>query len=170
MGKKSKNKKTNTKPISAAVNSTNSKELKDILPEFEGDISKPEGQLHENEVQKRIDIAAALETGRKEVIFVVTRLEFMKVEVLEANNCQSPVMAIISDTFINHMHIAPIAVVSWTPHDISVLCSGLKNPWGSLTQCDCCSHPHRLSAYNCCCSPPYFLDNYRPNLLHLDQS
>ena len=131
MGKKSKNKKTNTKPISTAVDSADSKELKDILLEFEGDIWKLEGQLRENEVQKRIEIAAALEMGRKEGYicgYQDVRLEFAKAEVPKANDHQLPATTTIGDPFISHMCVAPIAVVSRTPRDISVLCSGLKNP------------------------------------------
>ena len=90
MGKKTKNKKKNhptdlipnilhsadvptslaarsSKHITASViNSTETKELMEVIFEFEGYISKLENQLRENEVQRKLEVAATLETGREE--------------------------------------------------------------------------------------------------------
>ena len=134
-GEIKKQKKTKT---IATADSAGSKELKDILFEFEGHISKLEKQLWEKEAQKQIEVAAALEMGRKEGYihgYEESRLELAKA----APGADCPWE---NDTLVGH--------IASQPHNISALYSGSRNPWGSLTRCYCCSHPPNWPVCYCC--------------------
>ena len=167
MGKKTKNRKTKTNPTSAAVNSTNM-ELTDILFEFEGQISKLENQLWESELQRKLDAATALETGREEgyICGCQEKLEVAKKIWEDADMSHTNFMTFANDDTSDGS--VPVHSATQPAHmscDISILHLGKWNPQNSISQRHCQSHPHMSSA----CLPPnsfhYIMDNYNPNTI-----
>ena len=122
MGKKAKNRKKIKNSIPATF------ELEEIL---QARILKLEYQLREIKVQKEAEIAAALETGRKEGYRLgrQERLEAVKkqVEIAETDmsNC---------DTVTRPVTVLLTMPVIRAPREMSALCSGSQNPWGSLSR------------------------------------
>src|SRR5882762_5694577 len=115
MGKKTKNRKKIKNMIPAAVNSEDPQEV------LEAHISKLEGQLHEIEIQKEAEIAATLETGRKEgyILGCQERLEAARqvVDIAGSMSCQ------LSTSFTGGTDTKSTAIASAirTPRDITAL-------------------------------------------------
>ena len=151
---KTKKKKTATNLISTAADSAGSKELKDILFEFEGQISKLENQLRESEVQKNVEIAAALETGKKEgyILGCQKRLDVARQAVDIAGDTSHRTSATFTNTKTpdGPALVLSIAQLTHMPRDMSALCSGQLNPWASLSRRHRRSHPRSSSV----CLPP----------------
>jgi hypothetical protein len=160
MEKKTKNRKKikNTKP--AAVDP---EEPWEVLQEH---ISKLEGQLHEIAVQKEVEIAATLETGKKEgyILGCQERLETARqvVDITGDVSCQlSMTFTGDANTNTKSTTILLIASAICTPHEVTTLQSSSPNPWGSLSWRHRHSHP-------CKPSPPvhhhpfcYTMDNHK---------
>ena len=137
---KTKKKKTATNPIFTAADSASSKELKDILFEFEGQILKLENQLHESEVQKNVEIAAKLEMGKEGYILgCQERLDVVRqaVDITGDMSHQTSVMFTNTKTSDGPTLVLSIVQPTHMPHNMSALCSGQQNPWASLSQRHC---------------------------------
>src|SRR5882762_3140953 len=125
MGKKTKNRKKIKNAIPAAVNS---EDLQEVL---EAHISKLEGQLCEIEIQKEVEIAAALEMGRKEgyILGCQERLEAVRqvVDIAGSTSCQ------LSTSFTGDTDTKSTTIASaiCTPRDLTALHPDSRNPWGS---------------------------------------
>jgi hypothetical protein len=136
MGKKSKNRKKIKNSIPATFNP------EEVL---QARILKLEYQLCEIEVQKEAEVAATLEMGRKEGYHLGCQ------ERLEAvRNVQVEV----AETDMSNRHVVtrPVAIlltmpVIRAPRETSILHSGSQNPWGSLSQQHCRSHPCKPSIH-----------------------
>jgi hypothetical protein len=171
MGKKTKNKKKNhpTDPVpsmphspdvptslaarsskhvtASATNSTETKELMEVIFEFEGYISKLENQLRENEVQRKLEVAAALETGREEGYTrgCQERLEVIRKQLEDVADADTSRRTSVTSENANTSN-SPIPVLSvaqsiHVSRDILILRSGQRNPWSSLSRRHRRSHP-----------------------------
>ena len=127
MGKKTKNRKKIKNSIPTTF------DLEEVL---QARILKLEYQLHEIEVQKEAEIAAALETGRKEG-YILGRQER-----LEAAR-----------------QVVDITGTIRAPRDITALHSDSRNPWGGLSWRHRRSHPHKPSA--CIRHHPFYTTDNR---------
>jgi flagellar biosynthesis/type III secretory pathway protein FliH len=120
MGKKTKNKKINKNLIPAT---TDSAVLNNILFEFEAHISKLEGQLREIEAQREAEIAAALESGRKEghIKGCQERLEAVRqaVDVTGADTSRQLPATFTTNPVTGSITILPSASASYILHEIS---------------------------------------------------
>ena len=147
MGKKAKNKTKNKNLIPATTKSACSKE---VLFEFEAHISRLEGQLHKIELQKEVDIAAALEMGRKEgyILGCQEKVEAARqaVDVADADTSRQLPATFTTDPVTGSTTILPIAPAN-IPREIPALQSSSPNPWGSLSRQHRHSHPHKPSAH-----------------------
>ena len=116
MGKKTKNRKKIKNSIPATF------EPEEVL---QARILKLECQLREIEVQKEAEIAAALETGRKEGYHLgrQERLEAVKKQVeiaeMDTSNC---------DAVTRPVTVLLTTPVICAPRKMSALCSGSQNP------------------------------------------
>jgi hypothetical protein len=138
MGKKSKNRKKTKSSIPATF------DLEEVL---QAQILKLEYQLREIKVQKEAEIAAALETGRKEGYHLgrQERLEAarnVQVEVVETDTSNR-------DVVTRAVAVLPTMPVIRAPRETSVLHSGSQNPWGSLSRRHRRSHPCKPSVHIC---------------------
>ena len=193
MGKKTKNKKKNhpTDPIpniphsvyvptsltacsskhitASTINSTKTKELMEVIFEFEGYISKLKNQLQENEVQRKLEVAAALEMGREEGYNrgCQERLEVMRKQledVADANmSRRTSVTSANANTSNSPIPMLSVAQSIRILHDISIPRSGQQNTWSSLSWRHCRSHLRTPLVH----SPPnsfyYVMDSCNPN-------
>ena len=148
MGKKTKNKKINKNPIPATTDSARSN---NILFEFEAHISKLEGQLREIEARREAEIAAALESGRKEgyIKGCQERLEAVRqaVDVTGADASRQLPAAFPTDSVTGSTTSLPSASASYIPREITVLRSSSRNPWGGLSRRHRRSHPCKPSSH-----------------------
>jgi hypothetical protein len=154
MGKKTKNRKKIKNTIPTAVNSEDPQEV------LKAHISKLEGQLHEIQIQKEAEIAAALEMGRKEgyILGCQERLEAVR-QVVDITGSTSRQL---STSFTGGTDTKSTAIASaiCTPRDITALHSDSQNPWGSLSWRHCRSHPCKLST--CIRHHPFYTtDNHK---------
>jgi len=123
-------------------------------------ISKLESQLHEIEIQKEAEIAAALETGRKEgyILGCQERLEAARQVVDIAGSTSRQ----LSFTGGADTKSTAIASAICTPRDITALHSDSRNPWGSLSRRHCRSHPRKPST--CIRHHPFYTTDNRKHI------
>ena len=66
---------------------------------------------------------------------------------------------------VAHVSVVPVKINTFANrahHDISTLCSSNKNPWGSLSQQHCHSHPHKNDSIH---KPVYLLHHPNGNVI-----
>jgi hypothetical protein len=134
MGKKTKNRKK-TKNLIPATS-----DLEEVL---QAQISKLEYQLREIKMQKEAEIAATLETGRKEGYHLgcwesLEAVRKVQVEVAETDTSHH-------DVVTRPVAVLPSIPVVHAPRKTSILQSGLRDPWGSLSWRHRHSHPRMPS-------------------------
>jgi hypothetical protein len=110
---------------------------------------KLESQLHENKVHRKLEVVAALETGKEEgyACGCKERLEVTRRVLVEVARMNTSRQMSVTPTNVNPS-VGPASVPPNVPsihglRNVSVLHSGLRNPWGSLSQQH--HHSHRFN-------------------------